>query len=206
VTDEQTPKPRSRRLYILWAIALTLLLCLALFCWLVVVPVWQVRNAVECAEFVVTEEDGQRLVAELGGAERAARRLDSFIRLPSWATGIRDSDGISGPYYTSPRDKYIRLLSYCDEPGVHVLARLSNHPSEAMAKEARGMLEYIAYGVGVFPGRTSHAEPSSPGTGIDPSVEFANSGVRKQVRYVAAEALRKIKAAVISGPPPISAP
>jgi hypothetical protein len=38
---------RSRKIYILWAIALTLLLSLGAFCWLVVVPVTQLRNA-EC--------------------------------------------------------------------------------------------------------------------------------------------------------------
>jgi len=41
------PKPRSRKLYVLWAIALTLLLALGLFSWLVVVPVMGVRSALE---------------------------------------------------------------------------------------------------------------------------------------------------------------
>ena len=44
-SDECPPKPRSRKIYVLWSTALTLLLALGLFCWLVVVPVVQLRTA-----------------------------------------------------------------------------------------------------------------------------------------------------------------
>jgi hypothetical protein len=85
-------KPRSKRLYVLWAIALTLLISLGAFCWLVVVPVWQVRRVVNSRSspsdpFLV---DFSRLprgdlfdkIKDLGGPRQAVRRLGNYLLLP----------------------------------------------------------------------------------------------------------------------------
>jgi hypothetical protein len=71
---------RSRKVYVLWAIALTLLLALGVFCWTVVVPFFEIRAAVvRCAkdrDVVKTE------VENLGGPERAAAKTTSYLRWP----------------------------------------------------------------------------------------------------------------------------
>jgi hypothetical protein len=108
VTDEHpAPKPRSKRLHILWAIALTLLLTLGAFCWLVVVPVWRVQAATEAflargpgkSSISVTKnpgspgqlfdnplgpEDAAAMVKNLGGGEQALRSLRTYISCPRW--------------------------------------------------------------------------------------------------------------------------
>ncbi len=75
-----TPKKRSRKLYILWAIALTLLLTAALFCWLVVVPVWRVRAVLT---LMPTKNYGP-LITKLGGEHAAATELYEYLRRPDW--------------------------------------------------------------------------------------------------------------------------
>ena len=40
------PSNRSRRIYVLWSVALTLLISTALFCWLVVVPYLETRTVI----------------------------------------------------------------------------------------------------------------------------------------------------------------
>jgi HEAT repeats len=80
-------KPRSRRMYVLWAIALALLLSIGGFCWLVVVPVWQIRGAVaRCKPDTVDWEDRALVEIEnLGGSERAVERLSMYLRCPEFA-------------------------------------------------------------------------------------------------------------------------
>jgi HEAT repeats len=72
-------QPRSRKMYVLWAIALTLLLSTGLFSWLVVVPVWQVHSWL-----TGTVPLGQireiEAIDKLGGLERAATKLSLYLR------------------------------------------------------------------------------------------------------------------------------
>lgn len=61
-------KKRSRRIYVMWAIALALLLALGLLCWKVVVPVWQVRKAVRsCSRSLFVYMGNRPAGASLGG-------------------------------------------------------------------------------------------------------------------------------------------
>ena len=80
-----TTRPRSRRLYVCWGIALALLLVAALVCWLMVVPVWRVRRAVlSCPEFgerlVLLNEVrvAEEAIESLGGPERALPGLRCY--------------------------------------------------------------------------------------------------------------------------------
>jgi len=93
--------PRSRKLYVLWAIALTLLLALGLFSWLVVVPVWEVHEALEtvsqsCMWHPAPSRHHDHLadlrrevVDKLGGQREAARKLSIYSRLPLWSAPRR---------------------------------------------------------------------------------------------------------------------
>ncbi len=106
----ETPNPRrSRRIYIYWGVALALLLTLGLFCWLVVVPVWQVQKAIGRLEAIAEREarsfssrrmsappyywasqSNDRLMAlateegvkPLGGPEQAASAASLYLRAP----------------------------------------------------------------------------------------------------------------------------
>jgi len=65
--EEPQPSKRSKRLYILWATVLALLITAALFSWLVVVPVLRARSAAKLPE------GGARPV--IGECERRLRRV-----------------------------------------------------------------------------------------------------------------------------------
>jgi hypothetical protein len=78
--NQPQAKPRSRKIYILWAIALTLLLTLGAFCWLVVVPVWRVRSVLGS----MPVKDCGSLIERLGGDVPAMKTLEGYIRRPNW--------------------------------------------------------------------------------------------------------------------------
>jgi hypothetical protein len=109
-TDQPQPKKRSKRLYLLWGIALTLLLTLGAFCWLVVVPVWRTRQVVSA--YVGNEIDGKAAVEQLGGGSRASRAVQLYRRMPKWLAPERDNGLV------------IRLLGHCDKAGVRPLVIL----------------------------------------------------------------------------------
>jgi HEAT repeat protein len=126
---------RSRRLYICWGMALTLLVSLSLFCWLVVVPVVTLRQEVRKAlgpppisfdfEEWSNSHKPESRIGVLGGAEDASLKLGSFLRLPRWAVG-KDEDEVDAmdridPYY---RHRAVRLLTHCGSDGVEELAAL----------------------------------------------------------------------------------
>jgi hypothetical protein len=174
VTIDRPPTTsRSRRIYVLWAIALTLLISTALFCWLVVVPVWQVRRAVERA---YTGEQAKLLVRELGGPKLAAARLRNLRRMPSWISDLEDQKGnlLGG---MTRWDRYVLLLSWCEKPGVEVLAKLMHDESVVVAVRARSKLEYIAGHV----------------NGVDAVTVPQSTGHKKPTRQAAADALKKIE-------------
>ena len=76
-----TNTARGRRLYVLWAAALALLLALGLVCWLVVVPYLQVRSELQRLR---TDDTGAYDVLErLGGPREAARKLELYLKMPS---------------------------------------------------------------------------------------------------------------------------
>jgi HEAT repeats len=80
-------QPRSRRLYILWAIALTLLLSLGLFCWLVVVPVWRVHAALQDlgplgSRGCITISTVRETVERIGGQQSAGHAIRLYLQVP----------------------------------------------------------------------------------------------------------------------------
>jgi len=110
-TPAHSPAPakRSKRLYILWGVALTLLLAAGAFCWAVVVPVWQVRSIVdECTGNQLSQAEG---VAQLGGPTRAGGRIVTVLRYSRVLFGSerRQKARLTGA----------EMLGYCDpDPGV----------------------------------------------------------------------------------------
>ena len=82
-------KPRSKRLYSYWSVALGLLLMLALVCWKIVVPVWQVRAALRGPTIP------QELIKELGGPEKAAGKLALYLEAPQWVQENEGTDRIT---------------------------------------------------------------------------------------------------------------
>jgi hypothetical protein len=91
---------RSRRVCIYWGIALTLLVTVGLLCWLVVVPVMEVDEALQGCDLPTLKglhpppQEVERLrtqyqqaIKELGGPEQAERKLGLYMRLPDWALG-----------------------------------------------------------------------------------------------------------------------
>ena len=70
----------SRRLYVLWGVALGLLLTLGIFCWFLLFPYLQVRAAVKRYRSdpgLIAEE-----IQRLGGQEKAFHKLSFYRSLP----------------------------------------------------------------------------------------------------------------------------
>ncbi len=109
MTDETlAAKPRSKRLYVYWGVALALLLVLGLVCWKVVVPVLQARAAVaRCnANPHLTSEE----IKKLGGPEHAAYCLSLYARMPDWIAGDKREAAF--------------MLGFCGKPAVPALVGL----------------------------------------------------------------------------------
>ncbi len=74
-----SPTPPAKRIYVMWGVALALLLALGLLCWLVVVPVLATQSILRSAhDNRVTPEEAVR---RLGGPQRAAQRLEAYLAL-----------------------------------------------------------------------------------------------------------------------------
>jgi HEAT repeat protein len=106
-----TPKKRSRGICVLWGVALTLLVCVATFCWLVVVPVLQVRSQLFSDSQGSNHGGLGQMVEELGGKEETVRKVRLYLWAPEWLTG-------------GGRDRAAILLSKCGEPAVPLLRQL----------------------------------------------------------------------------------
>jgi HEAT repeat protein len=130
---------RSRKLYILWAIALTLLISTALFCWLVVVPVRRMDAALErcvikhkvgMAEFTIV--DDQRLdreITALGGKPVAACWAARYLRMPK--------------RFASRRWEAVRMLARCGSPAVPALQSVLEDENPELRQAAAEALEEI---------------------------------------------------------------
>jgi len=171
---ETSPAPsRSKRIYVLWGVALALLLVLGLFCWLVVVPVWRVRISAgrfaAVGDFRVLstnwEEVAQDEVTALGGPQRAAVLLHNYLRLPS--------------FLASNRHAATEMLGWCGEVAVGALL-------EAMTDDDISVRSAAARALG----RIGH-----DAQGVVAVLTEALGDKDEYVRAAAAEALKKIKAA-----------
>jgi HEAT repeat protein len=102
---------RSRRVYVYWGIALTVLVAAGLFCWLFLVPVLRARS-------VLLQPAGRapwatQEIRELGGPGYARTCMALYLRLP----------GSLAPDQHRGQAAYI--LSWCGEPAFTDLLRLT---------------------------------------------------------------------------------
>jgi hypothetical protein len=148
----QARKPRSRKIYILWGVALTLLISTALFCWLVVVPVWQVNRVVEDCFFASleaadNESPCRRGIETLGGEAAASRKLVTYLRAPEWLIPDNPEVSIHGKtsyLNLSGRQSYaVFMLSKCGPRGVDGLESLLEHHDLRIRRNAAEALERI---------------------------------------------------------------
>lgn len=136
----ETPqqKRRSRRVYILWAVALTLLLTAGLLCWKMVVPFMQARHLVEnhpdkWVEGVASSggycfapqwSDYTQVIDAHGGPRRASRLLMVYLNAPA---------------AVAPRkDRACELLVYCGSTASADIARALKHPHREVRSRAFG--------------------------------------------------------------------
>jgi len=161
-------KPRSRRMYWMWGIALFLLVSTAIFCWLVVVPVMEVRAVARRVHdelgldtsFVLGGFALDKRIAELGGAGLAAPKLSLYLRMPQTCAPHPEAG--------------VLMLMECREYSSPYLVRFLRH-------EHPGVRARAAYALGTIaaPGRIE-------------ALIAALSDPDARVRYRAAHALGRI--------------
>ncbi len=79
------PAKRSKRLYVYWGVAFTLLAVTGAFCWFVIVPVLSAREAVDrVRDGRSWSQAARREVQLLGGPREAARSLGLYVRMPAF--------------------------------------------------------------------------------------------------------------------------
>jgi WD40 repeat protein len=83
---------RSRKVYVLWGVALALLVTLTLFSWLVVVPTWQTHRVVAASAPSSGCTDGRTEIRSLGGQNSARTRLLGYLRMPQWLVSPKNRD------------------------------------------------------------------------------------------------------------------
>ena len=88
------PAPRSRRIYVMWGVALTLLVTLGLACWFVAYPIWLVRSVVLDPSTKVSSSlslhESSILLSTM-----CLHVLSSFLDLSSWDTSqVTDMGGM----------------------------------------------------------------------------------------------------------------
>ncbi len=177
MTDAAPPgcAKRSKRLYILWAIALTLLLVAGLFCWKAAVPHLEMkRTEAVVAELNPFKGEGRSLVytyrtraetaiEKLGGEAAAAALLDRYLREP------REN--------TISRVTALMILAHCGEPALPVLQR-------ALRDEDDHCRRVAAASLGIMGPEAREAVPA---------LKAMQQDRDQLVRQAATEALEKIE-------------
>ena len=137
-------KPRSKRIYIYWGIALTLLTTVGLFSWLVVVPVWEVHEAVD--DYICGHLSPEEVVSRLGGKEKAGAKLATYLRMPAWVSPHKNNKNIPslpGHCGEAGRPALVLLLDSEDEEVLrHTFEWISG--LERVPREARDRLQRFA--------------------------------------------------------------
>jgi HEAT repeat protein len=159
----------------MWSVALGLLLALGALCWAVGVPLLHTRSVVADAALGYVYDSGvfrkgvaERAVQELGGGQRAARRLARYVRLrgaicPYWEEalgllrrcGERATPELIALARGAEGDELYQILSQLDSPlstesdlaATEELLPLAlehmNHQDEVMRRNAVWMLTMI---------------------------------------------------------------
>ncbi len=127
VTEQPPKSPRTWRPMALWIAGILLALGLAWFIGAVVVPVWQVRSVLKRGPI---GHICDKPIGALGGPDRAARKLDLYLRMPHWLA--------------SERKTAVAILGHCGSGRVPALSRVLRDQREAVhvrETAARGLAE-----------------------------------------------------------------
>jgi HEAT repeat protein len=115
----ETPR-RSRTVYVLWGIALALLVLSGVLCWTVVVPVWQVRAVV--LDGSLNGASDEVIFERLGGKQRALGAFRKYLACPVWIASHKPS--------------VLRLASLCGAEGAVPLLMRFLEDSDPCARMA----------------------------------------------------------------------
>lgn len=178
MTDEE-PKAKSTGLStrgaVLAGVGVVVILVLALFAGVVLVPFLQTRAVLR---------SGRNVVERLGGPERAAERLISYLRWPDWAA--------------PDKDEAVDCLALCGDAAARPLFRAINEPNPAMRRRAASALGgQVLRGTWTDRGRT-HELVARSGVNPTDAVPVLEQALRDEdasVRAEAAKALEKIRKA-----------
>jgi HEAT repeat protein len=138
-------KRRFKRLYVYWGIALALLATAGLFSWLLVIPLWRVREV--AGDYTYRKYDAKDAIAKLGGPEKAYPMLRLFLKLPaSIAEGDRQE-----------RTGAVRLLIVNNRPPAECLIELLDDENREVAGWAVKALHKRAVWAARYEGESTDA-------------------------------------------------
>ena len=166
---------RSRKIYVLWSIALGVQLLLGLFCWKVVVPLARIEAVLgkaSACSMCYAYHDSEQIVQKLGGPDKAVPRIMLYLRTDRIAFWRKDT-GIG----------VILLLADCGRQAVPALVSLAGDEDLGTRFGAAKALNKM--------GRAAD--------GAVPALLELSADPDKQIRAYAAEALEKIR--IAGGPP-----
>jgi hypothetical protein len=104
----------DRRIYVLWAVGLALLLVLGVFCWTVVTPFLQVRG-LACSQRKDPDPDAfLQKAGELGPPERAVWKIRLYLRAPD--------------FLAPKKGQAASLLFALNVAGIREIDRMLRHP------------------------------------------------------------------------------
>jgi hypothetical protein len=162
---------RSKRIYVLWGVGFALLAALAAFCWLVVGPVMEVGRVIESYHIpssCLMGGEGRLLIDELGGPERASRKLTLYLRVSA----------LTGRDFGGNRESAAVLMGHCGKWGLaRAIPMLKSGNSQVLQD---GVLAMCAF----FGQQTWWDIPAS-----GPGREKALGGLDPETRVLAEEAL-----------------
>jgi HEAT repeats/HEAT repeat len=173
MTDDSAPaanagkQRRAGRLCILWGVAFLILVCVALFCRLVIVPVGEVRSAAETIRRTSDQtrqygvEDAQKAVSSLGGPAAAVRKISLYLRVPR---------------RFAPNAEYAAwMLMACSQDAFPVALRALKHDDRMVRWTATQVLAYIGKERAVDPLIETLADPH-PDVRVAAALALGNIG------------------------------
>jgi HEAT repeats len=131
------PAKRSKRMYVLWAVALGFLVTAGLVCWFVVVPHLQTRAVL--AEVYNNRLSDTAAIERLGGPVRTIERLKTYLRITG-SSARCDGQGW-------------RLMSHCGSPAVP-------HLIEGLDHSNANVRDWAALGLGRIGPQAADAIPA----------------------------------------------
>lgn len=166
---------RSRRIYVLWGAGFAFLAALAAFCWLVVGPVVEVGRVIgsyHIPSSCLIGGEGELLVEELGGPERASRKLALYLR----------ASALTGRDFGGSRESAAVLLGHCGKWGlVRIIPMLESKDGTVQDEGYIGMAGFF------------HA-PVDDVTTSDANREKALRDLDPEMRALATKALASLDA------------